>query len=212
MPDVLGATFSRTIIAIAAVLLLNNLRVVANSVSTSTTTSTWCPDGRYPSQNGDCLLCYDYCHRSGCTGASPFVGPGGCRNCWKGLEINSTHIKCIIPYLEGCAEGYYLKQIPTHQSLPLSGSEVCLRCHELCSSCLGPGVSYCVKCKYYKLYNICVRHCPSGTQADQQNRRCIDPSNNRRQTLIRYLYNSKLNTTTSPSSTAAALSSSTPQQ
>ena len=58
---------------------------------------------------------------------------------------------------------------------------------------MGPGVSYCMQCKFYKLHYLCVDECPPNTRADVNRRICIDTNDNPQRTMIQYIYNTRVN-------------------
>ena len=64
-----------------------------------------------------------------------------------------------------CPDGYYPDQLTSSTGVLKEGAEVCLPCDELCSTCIGPGVSSssCLTCAYAEDEDgMCVDACQPG--------------------------------------------------
>ncbi|XP_045161103.2 receptor tyrosine-protein kinase let-23-like [Mercenaria mercenaria] len=132
----------------------------------------WCPVGRYPDENGQCNLCYENCGADGCTGPGSHLGFGGCNSCWLGLEHHHHRVTCMSPFTTVCPEGHYRKR-SHHNGQSLT---MCKRCHPLCRSCDGPGISSCETCRLYRWDGICISVCPVGSvMRGGRHRTCVVP-------------------------------------
>ncbi|XP_060578110.1 receptor tyrosine-protein kinase let-23-like isoform X2 [Ruditapes philippinarum] len=130
----------------------------------------WCPDGRYPDENGQCNLCYENCGADGCTGPGRHLGIGGCNSCWLGLEHHHHRVTCMSPFTTVCPEGFYRKR-SHHNGQSLT---MCKRCHPLCRTCDGPGISSCETCRLYRWDGICISVCPVGSvMRGVSHRKCV---------------------------------------
>ncbi|KAL4221543.1 Receptor tyrosine-protein kinase erbB-2 [Mactra antiquata] len=130
----------------------------------------WCPTGRYPSKDGQCNLCYENCGMDGCTGPGKHMGEGGCNSCWLGLEHHHHSVTCMSPFTTICPEGHYRKRT-SHDGHNLT---MCKKCHPLCRTCSGPGISSCITCRLYRWDGQCIRKCPIGSvMRGGRNRKCV---------------------------------------
>ena len=72
---------------------------------------------------------------------------------------------CIVNTL-GCPEGYYSDKLTSAKGDLQAGTDICLPCHTLCSTCIGPGVSStsCLGCAIAEDENgTCVSSCQPGS-------------------------------------------------
>ena len=65
-----------------------------------------------------------------------------------------------------CPDGYYPDQLRSPTGILDAGTEICLPCDELCSTCIGPGVSSssCLNCAIAEDEDgMCVSACQDGS-------------------------------------------------
>ncbi|KAL1138013.1 hypothetical protein AAG570_009708 [Ranatra chinensis] len=89
----------------------------------------------------------------------------------------SVRIACFRRCVQKCPIiGYY----PTFDGN--QGTGVCVKCHESCLSCSGPGPDECLICRK-NFFNtsdlsLCINHCPPSYYQDVLNARCVSCSDN----------------------------------
>lgn len=70
-----------------------------------------------------------------------------------------------------CPDGHYPDQLTSSAGVLEEGADVCLPCDELCSTCIGPGVSSssCLTCAYAEDEDgMCVDACQPGSGQKQR--------------------------------------------
>uniref|UniRef100_A0A183C6L3 receptor protein-tyrosine kinase n=1 Tax=Globodera pallida TaxID=36090 RepID=A0A183C6L3_GLOPA len=119
-----------------------------------------CPNMTYP--EGDyCVPCHKTC-RSGCSGPSERVGPGGCNQCLYALEgerlgeyfclFGDEPEKAVCGEKNGLPDNYFITLAASSSSIT---KFLCRKCRPECNSCFGDGVqileqSVC-QCAFYQM-------------------------------------------------------------
>nr|KAG5713347.1 hypothetical protein BaRGS_024895 [Batillaria attramentaria] len=135
-----------------------------------------CPLSMYPDENNVCQPCHKYCAEIGCSGPDSKVGLNGCNSCEVGIRKNrdETAVTCLPPDTDQCKDGYHKATISSSSSSPMAGKTVCEPCHPFCTTCSGPGMSYCTACKFFKgLDGLCTDFCPQYAYSDNITKSCI---------------------------------------
>lgn len=85
--------------------------------------------------------------------------------------------KCLRP-TEDCPDGFYAEWLGKNELgwlKPLSGKEICRRCHPRCSKCTAYGFheGACTECVHYKRGRTCEEECPSNYYPDNSTHQCL---------------------------------------